>query len=138
MAANLADELGQRWPTEEIPEDGRLFMRVHVVDLWPDGTVRPGAFRNRRDPADDQTEAGMSTYWDRHATAPQVLACARVPERNVVIQMAVGRVRGIPGQRVSHTPANVLPEDPHRGHTDVFGPKGTEERKRFLQAYAPV
>lgn len=109
-------------------------MRVHENDCFPDGEIRPGAFRNRRDPERPSAEEGMSTYWNAHATPAGVKAQARHPERVGVIEMEAGRVRVIPGQRLEHTPVQRPPEDPNRGHADVFGPKtNTHERLLFLE-----
>jgi hypothetical protein len=58
---------------------------------------------------------------------------------NIVIAFAAGKVRGIAGQRVEHTP--VQPEAEHHGnraHCDVFGEKTTEVRLKFLQIYTLV
>lgn len=139
MATSLADGLGPRWPVETIPDGALLYMRVHEADRFPNGEIRPGAFRNRRDPARPEAEQGMSTFWNAYATSAAVRAQARQPGRNFVIVMEAGRVRAIPGQRLQHTPIQRPPEDPNRGHSDVFGPKtNTRERLLFLEIAWPV
>lgn len=139
MATNLADGIGPPWSVQEIPGDALLYMRVHENDRYPDGGVRPGAFRNRIDPEHPDAEPGMSTSWNAHATPAGVRAQARHPERVSVVEMEAGRARIIPGQRIQHTPIQFLPEDPNRGHADVFGPKtNSQERLLFLEIVRPA
>jgi hypothetical protein len=139
MASDVADELGPRWDSEEIPADALLYLRVHENNLFEDGTPKPGAFRNRQNPDRPDEEAGMSTYWNRHATPEAVKAQARNPAQNFMFKMRADAIRGIPDQRLKHTPDNRLPENPNRGHSDVFGPKTrTKERLLFRTIAFPV
>lgn len=139
MASDVADKLAPRWDSEEIPAADLLYLRVHVNDRYDDGTVKPGAFRNRQNPEKPEDEAGMSTYWNRHATPEAVRAQARNPPMNYMFKMVAGDARSIPGQRLAHTPVNRLPENPNRGHSDVFGPKtNAKERLLFRAITTPV
>lgn len=109
------------WPKEVIPDKDDLFMRVHKT--WVrDGEPLPGAFQNR--------EGGMSTEWSRYATPLETQNRHHTPLDNGVIKMRAGTVRELPGQTVEHTP---LPSN--RAHTDVYGEKDTEIRKKFLRIF---
>jgi hypothetical protein len=111
----------ERWPVEEIPDQDRLFMRVHRQWL-KNGRVAPGFFQNRP----DEATGAMSTDWSRYATPEETRARAKRPELNAVIELAVGIVRAIPEQVVRHAPIQDDPNLPdNRAHTDVAGPKET-------------
>ena len=107
------------WPAEFIPDDHALLMRVHRQ--WSkNGIPMPGAFRNHA--------GGMSTDWAQYSTADQTRGRGRNPADNGVVRMHVGSVRGLPGQKVEHTP-----EPTNRAHTDVFGEKDEEVRLKFVR-----
>jgi hypothetical protein len=73
--------------------------------------------------------AGMSTDWDRYATASSTRAGSlrRPASEYGVVSFSVGAVRSIPWQIVEHSPVFNDPEPNdipnNRAHTDVFGPK---------------
>lgn len=124
----MADEapLGaEEWPSEDIPEQDQLFLRIEKSYVR-NGTPMPGAFRNR--PTDKD---GMSTDWDRYSTAKATRNRGRVPSNNGVVVLVVRRVLDAPGQTVRHTPDRRLN---NRAHTDVFGPKDPEVRLKLLRA----
>ncbi len=73
--------------------------------------IMPIAFRNH-----PPESGGMSTDWEKYATAEQCRNRAKIPADNAVIRMNAGRIRQIPGQTVEHAP---LPEN--RAHTEVYG-----------------
>lgn len=107
------------WPSEEIPDDNRLFMRVH--ERWRDDSgIAPAAFRNHND--------GMSTDWEKYSVAQETRLRARVPAKNAVVSLLAGEVRCVPGQNVQHTPDV---ENKNRAHTDVFGDKDVEARLKL-------
>jgi hypothetical protein len=106
-----------QWPVEEIPDEHSLLMRVHKGHIKPDGSLGPGAFKNRGD--------GMSTDWDRYSTPEETLHRAKNPKENGVIEMMVGKVRTVPEQKVEHTPMTE-----NRAHTDVFGEKNKDPEVR--------
>lgn len=111
-----------------------LFMRVHKNDIDKNGEPIPGAFKNRPKKTD-----GMSTDWNKYATAEDCRQRARTPLDNGVIQFRVEDVHKIPGQTIEHTPIYQPDADTpnvNRSHTDVFGKKDTEVRLRYLQIYA--
>ena len=110
------------WPSEEIPDDNSLWMRVHRQRVR-NGEIRPNAFVNRPTETD-----GMSTNWEKYATPQQTQNDANVPNDNAVIQLIVGEVRKLPGQTVDHTPDI---ERNNRAHTDVFGEKSEEVRVKL-------
>jgi hypothetical protein len=118
------DEVGS-WSSEEIPAEDYLWMRVHKVNL-ENGEILPGGFKNRPTPKD-----GMSTDWDKYATAQDTRNGGRVPQDNAVIRLNVGKVREIPDQTVVHTP-DLLTQN--RAHTDVFGEKHPQARVLLTRA----
>ena len=128
--ANIVDG---PWPREDIPDLDHLYMRVHKLDLDA-GIPAPGAFRNR-----PKKTGGMSTDWSKYATPEKTQARARIPQDNAVIALNVGEVRSIPGQIVEHSPIFNVPSVPNnRSHTDVFGPKNSAARLKFLRIYRMV
>jgi hypothetical protein len=107
------------WPQEPIPDEDKLFMRVHRQ--WTrNGNPIPGAFQDHG--------GGMSTNWAKYSTPEETLRRAPKPEENGVLKMQVGTVRAIPNQTVEHTP-----EITNRAHTDVFGMKDEEVRLKFTR-----
>ena len=118
MDLSVADEIVS-WPSEEIPDESSLWMRVHRQRVR-NGDVRPNAFVNK--PTDKD---GMSTDWEKYSTPEETQNRAKVPSDNAVIQLIVGEVRKVPGQTVKHTPD---PKTNNRAHTDVFG-----EKEKYLE-----
>ncbi len=102
--------------TEEIPDENRLFMRVHQAYIR-DGLPTVGAFTDHGE--------GMSTDWDKYSTAQETLQRSKDVQKNGVVEMIVGAVRGL-GQRVAHAP---IPTN--RAHTAVLGEKDTEVRVKL-------
>ena len=125
----MAGTLSTHWPKEGISDDDWLYMRVHVQWLLPDGSPKPGAFRNH--PPEKKGGLSMSTDWSKYASPEDARRRARVPVENAVIRMRVGVVRRVPRQRVEHSP-----DVDHRAHTDVVGPKDNnlEARLKLLEA----
>ena len=116
MDLSVADAVSS-WPTEEIPDNDYLWMRVHKMRV-PSGEIRPNAFQNR-----PTTKDGMSTDWEKYATPEATRNRGNIPKDNAVISLRVGEVRKIPDQTVVHTPITS-----NRAHTDVFGDKHPETR----------
>jgi len=105
------------WPIEEIPDQDRLFMRVHRIFV-SQGKLAPGVFRDHG--------GGMSTDWERYSTAAETLRRAAAPSNNGVIQLVAASVSAIARLTVEHTPIVS-----NRAHADVFGEKTTEVRLRL-------
>lgn len=105
--------------SEQIPDADPLYMRAHK-NYFRDGELAPGVFRDHG--------AGMSTDWSRYATPADTRNRRRVPADNAVLSLVVGGVREIPGLAVQHTPQ--LDND---AHTDVFGEKTPEVRRKLLR-----
>jgi hypothetical protein len=99
------------WPIEEIPDEDRLYRRIHKVHLRH-GDIDAAAFSNTRG------DNGMSVDWARYSTAQQARDRAREPGANAVAAFEAGRVRGLPGQVVEHAPT----ED-NRANSSVTGEK---------------
>jgi len=108
------------WPQEDIPDADRLLMRVHATWRKKNGSLAKGAFANHNN--------GMSMDWHKYATPQQTRRRAKTPGKNAVVAMSVGKVRGVPGQRVEHTPDV---ERHNRAHSDVFGDKDEEARVKL-------
>lgn len=124
--------MSEHWQPEPIPDDERLFMRVHKQYLKPN-RVSIHCFRNHVD--EQSGRPGMSTDWSKYATAEECRARARRPSDNGVIELRVGQVRQIPGQTVEHTPIQGRSGFPdNRAHTDVFGPKEDDPEVQTLFA----
>ena len=122
--------MSDRWPSEPIPDTDLLYMRVHKQYIKP-GRISAHCFRNHRDELTGR--AGMSTDWNKYATAEECRTRARRPEDNGVIELVVGRVRQIPQQTVEHTPIQGRADVPdNRAHTDVFGPKEEDPEIQVL------
>lgn len=120
MAHDVADAIN--WEIEAIPDQDRLYMRIHRQYINPDGTLQPGAFRDHG--------GSMSTDWNKYRSAQDTLKDAKEPSINAVISMNVGEIRLIPGQAVQHDP---MPDN--RAHTGVIGPKTTKERVLYTDIY---
>lgn len=117
MDIRLANEIAP-WEVEVIPDQDILFMRIHRV-WFPHGVLNTTAFKNMPEPTD-----GMSTDWNKYSSARDT---RRRIQRNspvdyAVIQLAVGKIRELPGQSVVHSPTI-----DNRAHTEVFGDKKLPE-----------
>ena len=111
------------WEPEEIPNAGKLFMRVHVRQLLKD-KLHPGIFRPHRGRSTD-SPAGMSTDWEKYSTAEQTRNRHPNPESNGVISLIAGIIRSIEGLRVQHEPIN-----DNSAHTEVYGLEGVNKVRR--------
>jgi hypothetical protein len=113
------------WPVEEVPDNDRLFMRIHKNHLTNDDFLLM-VFRNRG--------RGMSTDWEKYATPDQTKGRAKEPQDNAVISMVAGDVRRVPRQSIEHDPQ---PEN--RAHTEVAGEKdkkkNPEARVKFSRIW---
>lgn len=115
----MDSEVGAPQPSEAIPDDAILYMRIHK-GWWSERKQRFGADTFSDSGEGDQT--GMSTNWEKYATAEQTREQAASPaEDNYVVAMRMRDVLGIPGLSVKHRPLQNLP-----GHTDVIGEKTLE------------
>jgi hypothetical protein len=117
------------WPSELIPDEDYLFLRVHWRRFRKSGEIGPSAFENKPTETD-----GMSTDWEKYSTAQESQGRATTPSDNAIIRLNVAKIRKIPGQTVVHTP--IQRGDPicppgNRAHTDVVGEKSPEIRTRL-------
>jgi hypothetical protein len=108
---------------EEIPDEDRLYMRVHK-NWIRDGDLNPGTFRNN--------QGGMFTDWSKYSdperTKDRVINYEKDPDNYGVLSMNVGQVLDIPDQVIIHKPL-----DENRSHTDVEGVKKTRQRVLYLE-----
>jgi hypothetical protein len=130
MDLNVANnEELENWHSETIFDTNYLFMRVHKDNIYDDGTLKPGAFRNRP-PEEENQRPGMSTDWDKYSSPLDTKLRAKDPSKNAVIQMSVAEIRNISNQVVEHTPNKKYN---NRSHTDIFGEKKDKERSKFIE-----
>ena len=111
------------WPVEHVPDEDKLFMRVHK-NWCPGGELGPGVFRDHG--------PGMSTDWEKYSTPEDSRNRAKCPAENGVLSLVVGAVRAIPPLAVQHSPDA---ETMNRAHTDVLGPKGPRVRIMLLRMF---
>ncbi len=104
VSSNASDLV---WPTEDLPDDARLFYRVHVNSA-PDGVLVPGIFREQK--------GSMSADWEKYSTAEESRSRAPEPSRNGIVVLLAGPIRAIEGMGVQHAP---IP--PNRSHSAVTG-----------------
>jgi hypothetical protein len=121
MVVDVADAIDWNWDVEELPDPDLLYMRVHFTQIYEDGALKPGAFRDQGD--------SMSTDREKYSIPELTRARAQNnPMANAVVSMRVGAVREIPGQTVLHSP---IPSN--QAHTDVIGnKKGGDPQARVL------
>ena len=110
------------WESEDIPNDAKLFLRVHR------NNVRSGLTPN----IFVQHGGGMSTDWEKYSTPAETRARGRKPSNEYgVVALIAERIRSVSGLAVAHTP-----EDDNRAHTDVSGigagGKQTNDRRALL------
>lgn len=101
---------------EEIPDENRLFRRVHHTHLLPGGEVSSAAFK----------QPHMSVNWEKYSNAP------RTADENsaAVVALVAGGCREL-SQTVEHTPIEPeQPGGPNQAHAEVCGNKtGAISRK---------
>ena len=116
------------WPEEEIPDQDRLFYRVHVSYLErTTGALGPNVFVEKH--------GSMSTDWEKYSTAEECRGRAPEPLANGVIALVKGVVEEVDALLVKHTPIRIGPTN--RAHTSVFGMGGGEtprEHKTMVRA----
>lgn len=99
-----------QYPVEHVPDEHKLYLRVHQNNLKPRGELHAGIFREHN--------SGMSTDWSKYATPKETRqrAVSSPAELNGVVSLRVGGVRALEGLTVQHDP---LPTN--RAHTEVHG-----------------
>jgi hypothetical protein len=104
------------WPSEEIPDQSHLFLRVHKNNT-KNGTPNAGAFREHG----DGDKKGMSTDWEKYSSAAESRNRASSPIDNGIIKLVTGELRSLT-LSVLHTPIFDNPKiSDNRAHTDVKG-----------------
>jgi hypothetical protein len=111
------------WIPEQIPDPGRLFMRLHEI-YYRDGEVNPGVFRDHG--------FGMSTDWEKYSTPAETRNRGREPAKNAVISLVAGRLRKEASLVVRHKPDEATK---NRAHTEVIGPKTPRIRVLLLRIF---
>jgi hypothetical protein len=101
------------WEIEEIPNDHRLFLRVHVNEVKSTGgNLHPGVFREQ--------EGSMSVDWEKYSTAEQSRNRAKNPQKVGIVALIAGVVRSIENLKVLHEPAEDQ-DRKNRAHSAVYG-----------------
>jgi hypothetical protein len=99
------------WPVENIPDEDRLFLRVHVNDVRASGgKLHPGVFREQ--------QGAMSVDWEEYSTAEESRNRAGHPERVGILALVAGGVRSVDELTVLHEPDE---ERRNRAHSGVHG-----------------
>lgn len=135
MACDLADNRGQNWEVEPIPDVDYLFMRVHKQYINKDNSLKPSAFKGK---PEDDPNVGISTNWCKYASPDDTRNQAKIPTDNIVVRLKVDRVRKIPLQRiisVIHAPDR---ERNNRAHTHIFDANNVEARLELINIYEHV
>ena len=85
-------------PVEEIPDEDRLFRRIHESQLKRGTISRRMGFKYDAD--------GISVDWEKYITPEEVRTrCARKPAREYrVVSLVAGKVREINNSEVRHAP----------------------------------
>jgi hypothetical protein len=117
------------WPAEPIPDEDRLYYRVHRTYVRLD-EIEPAAFANR-----PKGSKSMSVDGEKYTSPEETRARARKPIENAVVQFVAGQVRAVPGQKVEHSP-DLL--SGNRSHSDVIGEKTPEVRVHLSRIHTLV
>ena len=116
------------WQTENIPDDGALFYRLHATVDFRDGIVKPRAFQERG----EGDARGMSTDWDKYSTPKKsrdrVREFGKDPANYRIGKFMVGVLRNELLLSVTHQPF-----DENRAHTSVTGIDGERETELRLK-----
>lgn len=119
------------WNAEAIPNDARLFLRVHRNWLR-EGAATSGAFKYQTNQDDPNASPGLSTDWEKYSTPEETqgrFAPDKPAENYAVYSLVAGLVREVESQVVNHTPDE---KRNNRAHTDVQGAiNEAEARKRM-------
>ncbi len=121
----MADELA--WTIETIPDADSVFMRAHET-YFRDGKLTVGVFTAKN--------GGMSADWNKYSTAEESRKRAKKPEKNAILSLSVGGVRGVRGLDVEHRP-----EPDNRAHSEIDLPDNHEdltESRVFLLRLAEI
>jgi hypothetical protein len=107
----MVDALG--FPIEDIPDADSVFMRAHRT-YFRDGDLQPGVFTSKEG-------TGMSVDWDKYSSKEETKQRAKDPDKNAVISLSVGGIRGIDQLDAVHRP-----EPENRAHSEVDLPTNEE------------
>lgn len=118
------------YPVEEIPQSAVLYYRIFKNEFRPDGKPKFKAFKEKG----EGEKKGMSTNWDKHSTARQLLESYPEPEKIDIVSFIAGNLIDI-NLKVVHAPL-----DNNRSHTNVKGlppidPDGDEIRLKMFSLY---
>lgn len=108
------------WQQEHIPDEDRVYRRVHRKHMQFGEPVPPMVFR----------DVEMSVDWNRYSTPEESRDRARVPADNGIVSLGVGRVREVLPLEVSHAPL-----DANRAHSLVIGEKNERVRLQLSRRY---
>jgi hypothetical protein len=99
------------WQVEHIPNEDRIFLRVHVNDVKAsEGKLHPGVFREQR--------GSLSVDWEKYSTSEESRNRARNPAKVGIVALVTGGVRSIDDLAVLHEPDEGRN---NRAHSAVHG-----------------
>jgi hypothetical protein len=128
MVADVAESVGQGWPTEGLPPDAWFFRRAHST-FHTKGRPNRGAFKG--------PDSELTVYWAKYATAKETRHGD--PQRAAEYAVLALRLSDLPlrelGLTITHTPngagtGNVKLD---RAHCDIAGNLTPEARDRLLE-----
>jgi hypothetical protein len=122
--ASLAPEetVEVAFAVEKIPDDDKLFYRIHKTSLKQGGGIIPGAIKM----IGDGKERGMSTNWSKYSDAEALKSVAKKPEDNGVISFIASIVRSTKDAIVEHDPKVY-----NRSHSHILWDDANETKVRL-------
>lgn len=122
-----------RFPVEEIPNNQKLFYRIHKVNIDESETdkikkIKPVAF----DPQPKELNSvQMSVNWEKYSTAESTKLSARKPELNGVLSFNSSSIRLEPiNLNVTHSPTT---NQAHSHIHDIVSEKNDPEIRILLR-----
>lgn len=103
------------WTPEAIPDEDRIYRRVHRREVKSsDGQPTTAAFKARRSKSDPIAAPAVSTDWNRYSTPAETRA-RDVPNAVDwgVVSLSVASIRAIP------LPVEHRPENTNRAHAEI-------------------
>lgn len=104
------------FPIEQIPNEDKLYYRIHQVNIDTSETddkkkIKPGAF----DPQPKPHGTEMSVDWSKYSTPNESRNRARIPAKNGIVSFDVYKVRQSPvSLNVAHKPTK------NQAHSIIF------------------
>jgi hypothetical protein len=104
----------EAWPVELIPDDARLYLRVHVRQAATG--LHPGIFREHG--------GAMSVDWNKYSTPEQSRHRAVDPASNGIVELRADGIRAVERLQVLHEPDVKRQNRAHSGVHGISDPDG--------------